>query len=118
MAYVQSWNVELDGNLIFKSKGGYTHLICVAYQDILEMVGLVKKGSRKYVVRKRLPVVVGRLDTPLVLCLYGVEFSAGRRCRVTSGLLIGQVLAISWVRWSAGGALDFFFLFNHFSHTT
>jgi hypothetical protein len=49
--------VELDGNVVFQSKDGHTHNTCDAYEDLLEMVELVKKGSTNNIVRERIPVL-------------------------------------------------------------
>jgi len=59
LAYVKRWKVESDEKLALRSAGGRgdTHHIFKA-GDVLELVGLVRKDERFYIVRENMPVFI------------------------------------------------------------
>jgi hypothetical protein len=56
LAYIQQWKTLSDDHLVYKASQG--HVLCVVHcSDIVELVGLVKRGDRMYIVREMgLPV--------------------------------------------------------------
>jgi hypothetical protein len=55
LAYVEQWRVQADGKLAICSPAGKAHVL-YALGDVLELVGLVKKDNRMYIVRENMPV--------------------------------------------------------------